>query len=137
MTKKNDEVEKSHEPRSIDSVQVKRILAALALAPKGGIDLVCIAGNTEAGAFAMQLEELLIRSGWSLRNAGNQIPEVVLEGDPIIGLRIQFRSKAEVPERGAILFGILKSCGIKISWNANSEFDKDEVQLVVGKIPTA
>ena len=131
MTKKI-EVQKLSAPRSIDSGHSKRILAALALAPKGEIGLVCVAGNSEARAFAMQLRDLLMISGWFIPNGGSEISSVVVDGDPIIGLRIQFRSKTEVPERGAILFGILRSFGIKISWNTNSEFDKDEVQLTVG-----
>lgn len=110
--------------------QRKTLTDFLKLGPPGKIVIAFIAVSDEARAFAEEIQDVLLKSGWTVTEFS---PEINI-GVPQSGLTLQVH-KSEAPLWGELLQQGLKAIGFPAPAMIGTNVPEDRVRLFIGAKP--
>lgn len=126
-----DRVKKDQQPRTMTDHQKIQFINLLKTAPPGKVTIFCVLGNAESKAYAMQINDALISSGWitdgiNQGDFGNKDPE---------GILLLVHSPETIPPYANTLLNALNSTGLLTQGVQDPSIPENSIQLTVGIKP--
>lgn len=124
-------------PRRISADQKARLLACLASAPKGKIEIAASMVDAEATGFAENIEDVLTNLSFEVHRpsvgTNGKIPPDAYLAIGNVGLSIVVQNPKRPPLRAAMIQRCFRDCGIQMEGMAEPAFDSNRVEIVVGQ----
>ena len=123
------ELQERMKPRHLSAEQESRLTEALmAASRKGLVEIMCILGDAESKAFAVQLDGILKAAGWETTGVNQGI---FSPANPV-GMGIVVHSQISAPPYVAALQNAFVVAGMPIAGAEQVKLPEGKVQLIIG-----
>ncbi len=123
-------VAQQQQGRRLSEDEERRFAAALTSGIRGRVDLAVTLGDTEAYAFAQQLDRLLRQSGFSTEG----VSQSVFTG-PVVGVILLVQDRTRIPPGFETLVAAFRAAGVQVESAENATKPPEVTSLIVGMKP--
>src|ERR1051326_6025604 len=128
----NVTINQAPQPRHLTTQQQAKFLELLKANPKGEVELWYSISDSEAYNFALEIEDVLKKSGWKVNADGRHIIS-----PPIVGLKMWVRSAQTAPISATALLNILDAIGLPPIAEQNPILPEGLAVVIVCAMPRA
>jgi hypothetical protein len=131
--KELSELKEAVRPRRLTKEQQDALVKLLSSEPRGPVELVCVMGDGEGYAFAMQIDSVLKAAGWTVQGGG--VAQAAYSGGNPTGFGIVVRNGITAPQYAARIQRAFFSIGIPLAGAELADRPEGAVMILVGNKP--